>query len=225
MNRKYHLLACITLIFVFAILPDKLFAFEVVEITDSHVKGTTILSSQGKDYEIVLTLQSPENEHTVLSAIWYIPKDAVSVKYPIYSDFVLPEDEIKEIVRIYDNTYDCTLETLSNLITTLQGNLGVKSSGSVCYSQTIKNVFVRENVLFCYHSTVENIVYSLDQISYYTIMSYRILPFLGVDMSKLTIYVPYGCKENYSKLAWYRKTKAIIECDPEEKWQEILNEN
>ena len=229
MKQKKHFFSLLVTLSVLTIFHGKLHAFEVVEITESYIKGITIPFSQGEEYEIALTLQKPENERTTISAVWNVPKGVTSVKFPVFSGFVLLQGEIQEIARIYGETYNCSSETLSSLISDLSQTLNVKFGGGLCYNQSIRNVFIREPVIECFHSKIENIVLNtipvINQNNYSSITRYRVPPFLGIDQAKITIYVPHGGKEVLSKIAWFRNVKAIVECDPEEKWQEFLNED
>lgn len=105
--------------------------------------------------------------------------------------------------------------------------LDVYLESAFAYNQHIRAVYIPNAVFYGMsfaYTRITQIVINNDTPpacgSYYGIPT-----FYGMDSSKCTVYVPYGSKADYEEKWDIYGFKEFVECDPEEKWQEILNED
>ncbi|MBR5435650.1 MAG: hypothetical protein IK120_02170 [Muribaculaceae bacterium] len=105
--------------------------------------------------------------------------------------------------------------------------LTVYLKSACAYNQHIRAVYIPQNTIagmsFAYTRITQIVICASTPP---TCGSYYGIPtFYGMDTSKCIVYVPYGSKSDYEDKWEIYGFKEFVECDPEEKWQEILNED
>lgn len=168
------------------------------------------------DYTLCQTLTDKDGNQYLCSVFYYSGWDGNPDK-PVFIYLIecLGELATSEKVRIPDKLECDGYE------------LRVYLKSAFAYNQHIRAVYIPNAVFygmsFAYTRITQIVINNNTPPSCGSY--YGIPTFYGMDTSKCTVYVPYGSKADYEDKWDFYGFKEFVECDPEEKWQEILNED